>query len=385
MGLQSMRQLSRVAQSSLALALFASRCAVAAWAAGCCQARCVPSVRASFACKASQDRPLPVQACVRFWARNSRSSVPMEQQTSSLVLALGGFSIAETEQSELPAPPAATGHARQARQVAAGTAALVDHARTIANRALERWQEAGSDMLEQEGEALASLCFALQAMLGPSTRLADADERNLFDLASALWVSGTAYIFHREGTAWLECCTSRAPCVGRQPASAVGRRRGRGGQRATRPHGQRPVCAGGRRQRRHPGLRAIRGLLQRRCAQLGGGRAAGEGRVVCAARHALLAAARGAGGQRGGGGGAQGGLCGQPVQPVHRGSQVLSRQQAAGGLWVLRGGRLVLAALLPGACPADCAGSTLFLPAVQWISAPTSALLLCCRLWPPIC
>jgi hypothetical protein len=118
-------------------------------------------------------------------------------QANSLALALCGFSVdAESEQSEgQPCAPAgaapvlaAAGGQGPARQVAPGTAALVAHASTIAGRVLQCWQTGGYDP-EPDGEQLASLCFALQSTVGTRGRLSEDDERALFDLASALWVS----------------------------------------------------------------------------------------------------------------------------------------------------------------------------------------------------
>lgn len=115
---------------------------------------------------------------------------------SSLVLALGGFSIdADSDLHDkavegVVAAPVRKPEAVTApdRQVAEGAATLVSHLCLTVDRLLKGWKGAGIDSLQQEAEALASLSFALQAALGPSTRLAQADERQLFDAAAALWV-----------------------------------------------------------------------------------------------------------------------------------------------------------------------------------------------------
>ena len=102
--------------------------------------------------------------------------------------ALSGFTVdAASEGSEAPlAGPPAAATAAADRPVAAGAAALVQHASLIATRVLERWQVSGYSP-EQDGEQLASLCFALQSTVGQRGRLSEADERSLFELASALW------------------------------------------------------------------------------------------------------------------------------------------------------------------------------------------------------
>ncbi|KAI3435859.1 hypothetical protein D9Q98_001917 [Chlorella vulgaris] len=114
---------------------------------------------------------------------------------SSLVLALGGFSIdADSDLHDkavegVVAAPVRKPDAVTApdRQVAEGAATLVSHLCLTVDRLLKGWKGAGIDSLQQEAAALASLSFALQAALGPSTRLAQADERQLFDAAAALW------------------------------------------------------------------------------------------------------------------------------------------------------------------------------------------------------
>lgn len=113
----------------------------------------------------------------------------MGSNATSLALALSGFSVeAASEGSEAPlAPPLAAAAATAAlRPVAEGAAALVGHASVITTRVLERWQAPGYNP-EHDGEQLAALCFALQSTVGQGGRLSDADERKLFELASALW------------------------------------------------------------------------------------------------------------------------------------------------------------------------------------------------------
>ena len=112
----------------------------------------------------------------------------MGSHATSLALALSGFTVeAASEGSEAPmARPHTAGAAAADRPVATGAAALVAHASQIAARVLERWQAPGYSP-EQDGEQLASLCFALQSTVGQLGRLSEADERSLFQLASALW------------------------------------------------------------------------------------------------------------------------------------------------------------------------------------------------------
>lgn len=116
----------------------------------------------------------------------------MASHASSLALALSGFSVeAESNGSEALPPGGAAGRAAPAaadkpRAVAAGAAALVQHASTIAARVLQSWQGPGYDP-SQDAEQLASLCFALQSAVGCGGRLGAADERCLFELAAALW------------------------------------------------------------------------------------------------------------------------------------------------------------------------------------------------------
>lgn len=112
----------------------------------------------------------------------------MGSHAMSLALALSGFTVeAASEGSEAPmARPPTAGAAAADRPVATGAAALVAHASQIATRVLERWQAPGYSP-EQDSEQLASLCFALQSTVGQRGRLSEADERSLFQLASALW------------------------------------------------------------------------------------------------------------------------------------------------------------------------------------------------------
>ena len=140
----------------------------------------------------------------------------MASHATSLALALSGFSVdAASEGSEAPqarpavaaaaapapndrpAAPAASNHPVAAaapvpgasdRPVAAGAAALVNHASLITNHVLERWQAPGYSA-EQDGEQLSQLCFALQSTVGQRGRLSEADERAIFQLASALWAA----------------------------------------------------------------------------------------------------------------------------------------------------------------------------------------------------
>ena len=124
--------------------------------------------------------------------RFHRNMAAPSSQANSLALALSGFSV-DVSPTELSAgQPRARAAAAPAggcrREVAAGTAALVDHAGTITGRALERWQTAGYDA-EPDAEQLASLCFAIQSAVGTRGRLGPEDERALFELAAALWVS----------------------------------------------------------------------------------------------------------------------------------------------------------------------------------------------------
>lgn len=110
---------------------------------------------------------------------------------SSLVLALGGFSVdAESEGSEaLPVGGAAAAPAAapaRPRTVAVGAAALVQHASTITAGVLERCAAPGYNP-QQDAEQLASMCFALTSAVGCGGRLGEGDEAALFELASALW------------------------------------------------------------------------------------------------------------------------------------------------------------------------------------------------------
>lgn len=102
----------------------------------------------------------------------------------ALAVALGGFSDSEGEQLAALAPPAAPA-AAAARAEAANTAALVQHAVAVVHQVLAAWHAPDYD-LEPHAEQLASVCFALQSVVGRG-RLAAADERALFDSAVALW------------------------------------------------------------------------------------------------------------------------------------------------------------------------------------------------------
>lgn len=111
--------------------------------------------------------------------------------TTSLVLALGGFSVdAESDQSAMQegAEAPLEGSCAWRRQVAAGTQALVAHASSTVSRVVEGWETLDADVLQHSCETLAALCFALQSALGPNTSLADGEERQLFEAASGLWV-----------------------------------------------------------------------------------------------------------------------------------------------------------------------------------------------------